>query len=463
MLGIDSVLGNAAAYQGANRSVVGNAAGYSPQTNVPVSSAGSGSFYIPPAMVGRNGLDPVFSSGFRVPTGPLKSEGDVRTGYAPTGNAALDAYNNQMADKIAKERWFNQFGLSGSANPARADAVSMQNPYNMRRDVANNMALGTYADPTYGGATTNISGLLSQYQAGGGYKPQMVDLGRINGALDNFGGGYQYERVAAPTAVSLNGADQAQVRGMQMGNLGMLQQASLGNGPSAAQAQLQRGTDANIAQQMSLAAALRGGSGGAAQRNARNQAALIQQRSGQDATALRNTEMQQAQSAYAGALQGTRGQDMTWAGQQADVGFQNNAQRMQQQMANQSAGLQANQQNNSYYSGLLGMNLQGQGMNQSAGLQANSQNNAYQQGLLGMQYNYANLGQNADFARIQALMQMNAQQDALKKGGKGSKNTLQAVGGGLLAAGGVIAAPFTSGASLPVAATGVGMAVDGLT
>lgn len=72
-----------------------------------------------------------------------------------------------------------------------------------------------------------------------------------------------------------------------------------GQGPSLAQAQLQQGTDQNIAQQMAMAASARGGSLGMAQRQAAMNAAGVQQQMAGQSGILRLQEQQQAQQQLA--------------------------------------------------------------------------------------------------------------------------------------------------------------------
>ncbi len=400
---------------GANRqTIAGAAANYKPSVNVPVTSnpyaplqnmaKGFGNLLTPrydgwasSDINGNNvdwkaqndafvwaknaGLDPS-----KYTPGNTKTAADLRSGYATTGNAYLDDYNNQMANAIAQERYYNQFGLQGTNNPAAHQAGLYKDPLHQREVIASQMALGTHFDPTYGGATTGVNNALGAFNAGGRYTPQQVSA----------------------QTVGVNGANQNQIRGRQLANLDVLKNASLGKGPSAAQAQLQAGTDANISQQMALAASARGVNSAAAQRNARNQAALIQQRTGQDAAALRAQEMQAAMQLYTGALGDTRGQDLTFSGQQ-----------LQASMANQSASLQA----------ALG--------NQQAGLSANAQNNQYQLGLMGQQYQYAALGQQQQQQQVQDLMKLNALEYGLRQ--EQGKNWWQKNAGAIAGGGGALA------------------------
>jgi hypothetical protein len=164
---------------------------------------------------------------------------------------------------------------------------------------------------------------------------QPIDLGfggnvaGVNAALSGYSG-------FNPATVGVATGPQDQIRADQLGFLDQLRLASLGQGPSAAGAMLQRDTDANINQQASIAASLRGVSNPAAQLNAANNAALVQARSGADARVLAAQEQIAARGQYGGALQGVRGQDQNLAQLKAQVGLQN-----------QSLGLQAQAQRDS--------------------------------------------------------------------------------------------------------------------
>lgn len=112
------------------------------------------------------------------------------------------------------------------------------------------------------------------------------------------------------------GARQAQVNALNLyGN------AAVGNGPSAAQAQLQQGLDASNRQQMSMAASARGGgmARAAAMRGAMMNAGDMGLQASQQAAQLRAKEMQDAMAGYAGVAGNIRGQDYGAAGMRADM------------------------------------------------------------------------------------------------------------------------------------------------
>lgn len=108
-------------------------------------------------------------------------------------------------------------------------------------------------------------------------------------------------------------------RGAQGDALGMYRDAANGVGPSVAQAQLQRGSDAAAAQAQSLAASARG-SGvqrGAATLAGIQAASGATQNAAADAAALRAQEIQQARAGYAGLAGQMRSGDAALQGQDA--------------------------------------------------------------------------------------------------------------------------------------------------
>lgn len=109
-------------------------------------------------------------------------------------------------------------------------------------------------------------------------------------------------------AERIGGGDQ--MRGRQVGALDTLEGAAAGAAPSAAEAQLQRGTDANIRANFAMAKSAKGYGGIAAMLGAQQQ----QEQAGLDLASrtseLRANEMAQARGQYAQALGQARGQDI---------------------------------------------------------------------------------------------------------------------------------------------------------
>lgn len=98
------------------------------------------------------------------------------------------------------------------------------------------------------------------------------------------------------------------IRRDQNANLRALQMAALGKGPSAAQAQLQAGVDANIGALMAAAASQRGGMA-AGRRDLNRNVSQANQMGANAAAQLRAQEMNAARGMYTDALSGVRGQD----------------------------------------------------------------------------------------------------------------------------------------------------------
>lgn len=109
-------------------------------------------------------------------------------------------------------------------------------------------------------------------------------------------------------------------RGSQADALAMYRAAALGQGPSAAQAQLQAGLDAANRQQMSMAASARGGglARSAAMRGAMANAGDQGLAAAQQAAILRAQEQQAGMQGFAGLGSAMRGMDMTQQGMDAE-------------------------------------------------------------------------------------------------------------------------------------------------
>lgn len=211
----------------------------------------------------------------------------------------------------------------------------------------------------------------------------------------------------------LDATQNNEMRSRQVANLGLLEAAANGTGgPSAAELQLKKSADTNAAAGYSQAASMRGMGNPAAMRMAAYQAAGARQDAAGQAAVLRAQEQAQARQLYTSAMEGVRGQDQNWA---------------------------------------------------QLGLSAQQARASYTTSLLGLQQGYAGMNQQDELARLGMLTQYKTAQDQLaaaqKKGG--GKNLAKIIGGGLMAAAGTVGAFFTGGATAPVAAAGVNMAVDG--
>ena len=152
--------------------------------------------------------------------------------------------------------------------------------------------------------------------------------GRVIPPTDEFGNEWRYgpnsgppQRTPEQAAADLareNEARRAANRAQQGEQITDLQAAARGEGPSAAQDQLQLATDQNMRQALAMAASGRGNPALANQAAGR-QRAMMSQQHGSQAGALRAQEMQSAQQQLSGALQAQRGQDL--ADQQRELQY----------------------------------------------------------------------------------------------------------------------------------------------
>jgi hypothetical protein len=156
----------------------------------------------------------------------------------------------------------------------------------------------------------------------------------------------------------------------QQGMLGMMQDAAMGNAPSVAQLQMQQGLQQSTAAQQALGNSARGGPGAwaAAQRNAANQMAQMQQTGVGQQAQLRAGEMANARGAYAQALGQYGAQALQAQNQMGAYGQNFNKQDMASMLAllgyGQTAGQISNQQENAWNNVVSGA------------ASANAQNNA---------------------------------------------------------------------------------------
>jgi hypothetical protein len=135
-----------------------------------------------------------------------------------------------------------------------------------------------------------------------------------------------FERVAG---AQINDSAGQQVRGMQMGQLGMLQDAAEGRGPSVAGAEFDSKIKAVSDEQLALAASARGNEGAFARRQAARDIARIKADAAKDFGVARATEMVGSRAALGAALAGVRGADTATAVEQARLNQGANLQTQQ--------------------------------------------------------------------------------------------------------------------------------------
>ena len=133
---------------------------------------------------------------------------------------------------------------------------------------------------------------------------------RLNGPIDSSSFFYDRANQAANRNI-FNPANQNAVRDQQMSFANALQQQALGQGgPTAAQAQLRMGNEANLNALMSMAATNRGMNPGSNQRNLMNALSQANAQTGQQAAMLRAQDQLSAQSQLGNLMNQTRAGDM---------------------------------------------------------------------------------------------------------------------------------------------------------
>lgn len=259
--------------------------------------------------------------------------------------------------------------------------------------------------------------LGTQAQQYGQQAQQAFNNPYVTGAL-----GAQGALAKGPTAgQNLGGNEQlsalGQLQASAMGNnpaLGYLRQAAAGQGPSAAQGQLQAGANMSMQQAEAQAASTRGNMGLAnAQKNAQATNAGTMQQAANASGQLRAQEMQAAQGQYAQQLGSAQ---QAYAGAAGQFG----------QNQNSAAGLQAQAAANY---GQTALAQQGQVAGYYTGQQTQLQ--AQQQ----MAENAAIAQTNANYGLAGTQLQTQTQQDIANR-----QQTGQEVGAGVAATGAILAA-----------------------
>lgn len=203
-----------------------------------------------------------------------------------------DAQNNKWVSETEIGNAFNQ--ATNELNQLKGQY--QDNSYSNQQQQEQRNVYGQIAKG-YGQQALDMQGLAGSSQNRQGTQ---MDLGQFNQDLNQTRG-----LVGSMTNIGNDYAESAQGRGAFGESTGLYQQAAEGRGPSAAQAQLQAGKDAAINAQMSAAGSTRGGALAlaAAQRNAQNNIATLNQQTANQAAQLRAQEMQSAMAGYAQAQQ----------------------------------------------------------------------------------------------------------------------------------------------------------------
>lgn len=292
-------------------------------------------------------------------------------GYVP--NAEMDAQEAYRQQAMGRGQW----GSSGVANGGgKYSRTSWAHDYNAQDPLEANAerAAERRGNYNYGGdpnAAQNLNRRIDNVNSG--YGQQFAD----------FGAGAQQNQAAAMGRTPVSGADTAR---SQAAYGGLMNMARGPEGPSAAQAQLQQGTNQAMASQLALARSGRGmGESASAMRNAQMQGAGIAANQANQSAMLRANESQayrgqqmQAYNAAGGLAQGMTGAGLQGRALNDQTGLAYGQQNLAatqagQQGANQGFGLQNTvnvgqlQGNMGYEQGLNGIYATNMGKPQEAG------------------------------------------------------------------------------------------------
>lgn len=227
---------------------------------------------------------------------------------------------------------------------------------------------------------SGVSGYAQAGQFGGGnnadvYQNDTANMGQgiqVADAQQGAQNAQQLQALGAQYGGQAQGslANSAQALGSQQQALGMYQQAAAGNGPSAAQAQLQSGLDQSLQAQQAQAASTRGGFGLAnAQHDASVNSGQLQGQAANNAAQLRAQEQQAGMAGYATTAAGIQAQQSqnAQAAQAAQLNAQNAANTAQYGWTGMG------QQSNLNYNQLGEQALQGQLTADTSSQQTNQQ------------------------------------------------------------------------------------------
>lgn len=197
-------------------------------------------------------------------------------------------------------------------------------------------------------APTNDQSMVNQWQASQGKaaQGQAVQLG----AAQNAQAG-QIGKLQGADAANINRSEDQQIRAMQLQQLGNLQNAYAGNGPSLAGGILRQGQEQANKNQMAILASTGGRNAALGGREAAIQAAAGNQQTASNAAQAKIQEQQIAGQQLNDLAQGVRGQDI--GVNTAQAGFQQGANLQNAQLASQAQMQQAqmNQQNSQFNTG----------------------------------------------------------------------------------------------------------------
>ena len=345
------------------------------------------------------------------------------TGSQPQTSGVVQSEQDKQRDAAIKmafpnvsdadlRQMFPGFGGQGNSGTYGSATQTVPNttPYGQAKEA------GFNNDAPYDrmAALTEAGRKEAQYQLDRGYQMKGAQLGAATTAnAAQIGNASTIQGSTIAPAASMNSAQidnrDAAFRQGQQNLVGDLQAAAAGQGPSLAQDQLNRGTDAAVRSAMAVAASTKAGNSALALRHSLSTQSQIAQGAARDAATLRLQEQIQARNQLSGALGQARGQDIGLSTTQA--GLNQNANAANMDAYNQRASQQANLSQNANLAnqGALNTNmLQQAGLNQQTNLtnaSAMNQNNLTQ----------GAMNQQTAMTNLDAMQRQNNHQDDLMR------------------------------------------------
>lgn len=329
------------------------------------------------------------------------------------------------------------------------------------KDVGTAYTAGGIQDTTTAGNKAVLAERLAGVDARGTQTMQAAQVGpAAQMQAAQLGPAAQAQAAQLGPAATIAQGPQDQFRAQQMTLAQQLGQGAIGQGPSAAQAQLKLATDRNMSQSLALALGARGGNQAGAMKQAQMQRALISQEAGGQSAALAAQEQQAAQQSLGAVLAGGRGADIGLATDQAGLQQQTALQQgqfgQQTALANAAATNTAAAQNADLTQGASAANqaaanaaasqnaqLQqaANAQNLTSGIDQQAQKDQMISALIGQGLTLDEAKRQAEIQQAQFNAKLLAEQDAAKRGVamSSSAGAGQALGQTAAAIGGVIA------------------------
>jgi hypothetical protein len=268
--------------------------------------------------------DNAFNATTAVSANPQTSS-TANFGFTPQQGAQRQAADTAVqAAKDYKQQVIDAAGPGGVPDPAllaRADtAIASATRGQDVADINAQSENGGVQRVDQQGVMPGIGGLFGMTRDQSNFTAGPVSTSALDataGRADALGASIAGRQNVQATGATIDTtkADQGRVAATatgarQSGLADILTASAMGNGPSAAQMQLQRATDSNTAKAAALAASGRGVNPALMARQAAEGAASANQDAAGQSAILRSQEQQQAQQALGGVLTSERGQDL---------------------------------------------------------------------------------------------------------------------------------------------------------